>query len=65
MKALGLIRDVAIALAAISVILFWVFGGKGFPDVAAWSLIIGGICAWIALIAMIIKRILERRNYII
>ncbi len=64
MKTVSIIRDVAIAIAALGVLFFWIFGVNGNPDMAGWSLVIGGISCWVALIAMLIKRIWYR-NYII
>ena len=65
MKITGIIRDIAIVLAGVCIALFWIFGWNGLLDIADCCLIATGVCVLIALIAMIINRILERRNYII
>ena len=65
MKITGIIRDIAIVLAGVCIALFWIFGWNGLLDIADYSLIASGIFSWIAIFAMIVKRILNRHNFII
>lgn len=64
MKITAFIRDITIALAGVCILIFWICGWNGLPDLAAYFLIAGGIFSWVAIFAMIIKRIFYR-NYII
>lgn len=62
MKKFETIKWAALIIAGIGVIFFWIFGFKGLNEQSATSLIISGICAWIAIFAIIAEEIYKRRH---
>lgn len=45
------------ALAAIGIITFWIAGVNDFDNLASWSIIGAGLCAWVALISEGLRRL--------
>lgn len=56
------IKTVALFVAAIGVVLFWVFGFKGVMEASKWSMITAGIAAWIAIFAIIAEAIYQKNH---
>jgi len=62
MKKIELVKGVAISIAAIGVILFWIFGFKGLNEQAMGSLVAAGCFAWVAIFAIIGEAIYKRNH---
>ena len=60
MKKYQVVKCVSIVIAAIGIVLFWIFGFKGLNEQAMGSLVAAGCFAWIAIFAIIGEAIWQR-----
>lgn len=62
MKHSSKIIMAAILVAAIGIVLFWIFGSKENMQLAEISFLTAGCSAWIAIIAILVQYIAEKRT---
>ena len=53
----------ALIVAMVGIIVFWVSGFNGNYQLAAGVFLTAGVCAWIAIIAIAVKRMRYRHMY--
>lgn len=63
MRTLERIKWSFIALAAVGIILFWVFGFNDNEQFSAYSLFAAGICSFVALIAIGLQALRKRNGF--
>ena len=62
MKKIEMFVAVALVIAVVGVVLFWVAGFCGYTMISQWSLFIAGVSCWGALAGICLRR-LRRRNF--
>ena len=63
MKKLEKIWWTFLTIAALGIVLFWVFGFNGHKDAAAVSFATAGVAAWVALSAAGLWHLRRRRSF--
>ena len=63
MKKIETIIMAALIVAMVGIIVFWVSGFNGNYQLAAGVFLTAGVCAWIAIIAIAVKRMRYRHMY--